>query len=113
MDIDTSLLPDKEGFIYLTTREFGWDWNSFNDAYTKASYLLTECKILLECKKRLLLEKRINNLKEVIKKNTYCKDVLYKGIDNTIFPLLKGLKEEEEGRYRSSITRNIFSNIRE
>lgn len=105
---DTSLLPDKEGFIYLTTGEFEWEWESYGDSYNKASYLLTDCKSLIENnneKNILLLEKYINNLKEVIKKNTYCKDVLYKGVDNIVFPLLKGLREEEEdGRYSDSFS---------
>jgi hypothetical protein len=31
-------LPCKEGIVYLTGGEFGWEWKKYNDALTKANY---------------------------------------------------------------------------
>jgi len=36
--LDTSLVPDSDGCIVLLGGEFGWEWNRFNDALTKANY---------------------------------------------------------------------------
>ncbi len=38
MLMDTSLLPDEDGVITLTGGEFGWEWERYNDALTKANY---------------------------------------------------------------------------
>lgn len=35
--LDT-LIPDDNGVIVLSGGEFGWSWDKFNDAYTKANY---------------------------------------------------------------------------
>jgi len=42
MLMDTSLLPDEDGVITLTGGEFGWEWERYNDALTKANYASIE-----------------------------------------------------------------------
>ena len=42
-DLDT-IIPDEEGIIILRGDEFGWGWDKFNDALTKANY----CAVLLK-----------------------------------------------------------------
>lgn len=39
--LDTSLMPDEEGLLVILGEGFGWEWGRFNNAYVKASYLLT------------------------------------------------------------------------
>lgn len=98
--LDTSLIPDESGIVFLDTGQFGWEWNKYNDARTKANYLLTSIK---DIKNKDSKEENTRRLENVIKKRTYCKDVLYKNSEGAIFPLLKGLIEEEDGRYRFSV----------
>lgn len=38
--LDT-IIPDEYGIVTINGGEFGWEWEKFNDAYTKASYALT------------------------------------------------------------------------
>lgn len=40
--MDTTLLPNEEGEITLTGGEFGWEWQRYNDALTKANYASIE-----------------------------------------------------------------------
>lgn len=42
MLMDTSLLPNENGEIVLTGGEFGWEWQRYNDALTKANYASIE-----------------------------------------------------------------------
>lgn len=48
MDIDNTLIPDKEGVVYIEPieYEFGRHWDKFNDAATKACYYILDkiCK---------------------------------------------------------------------
>ncbi len=67
--MDTSLLPDQNGIVFLTGGEFGWNWNKFNDAETKANYLAVFCLDSPDLKKRLT---------SVIQKQTGCKEVVFK-----------------------------------
>jgi hypothetical protein len=40
--IDITLIPDEEGIIRLIGGEFGWEWERYNDAITKANYASIE-----------------------------------------------------------------------
>lgn len=42
--IDLSLVNDS-GVIVIQSRYFGWEWESYNDAYTKAQYLIADGKL--------------------------------------------------------------------
>jgi hypothetical protein len=42
MLMDTSLLSNEDGEIVLTGGEFGWEWQRYNDALTKANYASIE-----------------------------------------------------------------------
>ena len=42
MLMDTSLLPNEDGVVTLTGGEFGWEWERYNDALTKANYASIE-----------------------------------------------------------------------
>lgn len=41
--LDT-LVPDDMGTVILAGGEFGWSWDKFNDAYTKANYCAVDAK---------------------------------------------------------------------
>lgn len=64
-----TILPDEEGVVTLTPGEFGWQWEKFNDALTKASYCLTGVQYVNE------KEEALSNLKEVIQAHTLCNEV--------------------------------------
>lgn len=40
-NLDQMLYPDSEGTLVIRAAEFGWEEETYNDAYTKASYLVT------------------------------------------------------------------------
>ena len=40
--LDTSLLPDENGDLTLIGGEFGWEWERYNNAITKANYAAIE-----------------------------------------------------------------------
>ena len=40
--LDTSLLPDENGDLTLIGGEFGWEWERYNNAVTKANYAAIE-----------------------------------------------------------------------
>ncbi len=62
--MDLSLIPDENGNIVLNGGEFGWQWERFNDALTKANYCAVDGR---------------NNelLREVICEQTGAKDVIF------------------------------------
>ncbi len=62
-----TIIPDEEGNIVLTGGEFGWGIDEYNDAITKANYCAVD---------QLNNEDRIDMLKEVIKEQTGCNDVI-------------------------------------
>jgi hypothetical protein len=39
IDFDDSIIPDETGTVTLTGGEFGWEWERYNDALTKANYI--------------------------------------------------------------------------
>lgn len=70
--MDNELLPDQDGVIELTGGEFGWDYQKYNDALTKANYLSVYSRND-EAMRNLLIE--------VIKKQTGAEKVLCLGVD--------------------------------
>lgn len=65
--LDTSLVPNNDGYIILTGGEFGWEYEKYNDALTKANYCAVD---------NFNDESRIEILKEVIIQQTGAKDVI-------------------------------------
>lgn len=47
--IDLSL-ENESGVILIESKNFGWEWEKYNDAYTKAQYLIADNKINLVLK---------------------------------------------------------------
>lgn len=64
--LDT-IVPNEDGNVVLNGGEFGWAWQKFNDALTKANYCAVDSKND---------ENRIHMLTEVLKEQTECKDVV-------------------------------------
>jgi hypothetical protein len=55
--LDTSLLPNDDGVVILTGGEFGWAWERFNDAVTKANYCaVKESGVSLDLLKQAIME---------------------------------------------------------
>lgn len=63
----TSLVPDCDGNIKLRGGEFGWEWERFPDAYTKANYCAVGCQHN---------DSRVDMLIEVIKEQTGADEVI-------------------------------------
>lgn len=63
----TSITPDKNGVIYLRGGQFGWEWDRFTDALTKANYCAVDALHSVE---------RMQMLKEVIMEHTGAKEVV-------------------------------------
>jgi len=70
--LDVSLVPDINGNIIIQGKEFGWKWEKFNDAYSKASYCFLNFK------------ERREELKEIIKKQTGANNVIFDEHDGYI-----------------------------
>jgi len=66
--LDTSLLPNEDGSVVLTGKEFGWDWLRFNDAITKANYCAIPASGVSS-----------EHLKQAIIEQTGAKTVTYEG----------------------------------
>lgn len=64
--MDTSLLPDQYGVVELTGGQFGWDWQKYNDALTKANYCAVHAGNNMQ---------DLNILIEVLKKQTGAKNI--------------------------------------
>lgn len=62
-----TIIPDDDGNIILTGGEFGWGIEKHTDALTKANYCGVD---------NLSNEDNLNILKEVIKKQTGCNEVI-------------------------------------
>jgi len=62
-----TIIPDEEGNVVLTGGEFGWEIEEHIDALTKANYCAVD---------QLDNDDRIEMLKEVIKEQTGCNDVV-------------------------------------
>ncbi|MBD2201583.1 hypothetical protein H6G33_09510 [Calothrix sp. FACHB-1219] len=71
MLLDT-IIPDKNGRVIINSGKFGWEWNKFNDAYTKASYALTALLYV----DLPLIEEATQNLHDVIKEQTLSEEVV-------------------------------------
>lgn len=89
---DNSLMSDFEDTITIETGEFGWGWDKYNDAYTKASYFLTYY-FDNEDKKDMLIR--------VISKNCPCNTIKfvndeYSYIDHQSWDILDEIHTEEE-----------------
>lgn len=63
------LIPNEYGEVTIEPGEFGWQWEKFNDAATKASYCLTGTQYVKD------EELALSNLKEVIQEHTLCNQV--------------------------------------
>lgn len=64
-----SFTPDKDGNIVLEGGEFGWEFDSYRDSYTKANY----CALDVDGNDEWMFM-----LKEVIMEHTGAKDALFK-----------------------------------
>lgn len=62
-----TIIPDEEGKIYLNGGEFGWQWEKFNDALTKANYCAVDY---------IYDDFKIEMLKEIICEYTGAKEVI-------------------------------------
>ena len=62
-----TITPDFDGVITLNGDEFGWGWDKYNDAFTKANYFAVDNQHN---------EERIELLRKVIKDYTNCNDVV-------------------------------------
>jgi len=62
-----TIIPDDDGNIILTGGEFGWGIEEHNDALTKANYCGVD---------NLLNEDKLDMLKEVIREQTGCNEVI-------------------------------------
>jgi hypothetical protein len=67
--LDTGLLPDESGYIVLTGGQFGWEWEAYNDAYTKANYCAVD---------QIGNRDNLEMLKKVLREQTAAKDVIIK-----------------------------------
>jgi hypothetical protein len=65
--MDNSMVPDEDGNISLSGGEFGWEWEKYNDAWTKANYAAEYCKGRYP---------DVDMLTEVIQEQTQCKKVI-------------------------------------
>ena len=63
------LIPDEYGEVTIEPGKFGWEWEKFNDAATKASYCLTGIQYVKD------EEVALSNLREVIQEHTLCNQV--------------------------------------
>lgn len=70
----TSLVPDSNGNITLIGGEYGWAWEKFPDAYTKANYCAVACKYN---------DSHINMLIDVIKEQTGAEDIIFAFTDDS------------------------------
>ena len=93
--MDNSLIPDIDGKLFFDGGEFGWQWEKFNDALTKANYLVEALSTFLEWKQSNLNHfddsfkesfgyKAINlydsfykKFENVIKNQTKCDDIVF------------------------------------
>lgn len=72
-EVYSVMLPDKNGNIVLTGGEFGWEQETYNDAVTKANYMLVYADGWAGDNK----EKFLVSLKEVIQEQTQCNEVIF------------------------------------
>ena len=73
-----TILPDENGTIYLTGGLFGWEYEKYNSALTKANY----CAIACDHYDTKYPNKEM--LIEVVKKQTGAKEVIF-NIDNNSY----------------------------
>jgi len=71
--MDNSLIPNEDGNVILYGGTFGWEIEDYFDAQTKASYMA----IYASEWARDETENFITILKDTIKKQTGCKDVIF------------------------------------
>lgn len=73
--MDTSMIPNEDGVIYISSGEYGWEWGKLTSAHEKASYCYTD-------------NGDTDMIKKVIKEQTGAKKVKfrfddgYSGIDH-------------------------------
>ena len=65
--LDTYLIPDEEGNLYIAGESFGWEWAKYNDARTKAQYCFADS---------YGNESRMDMLKEVLMEQTQAKEIV-------------------------------------
>jgi hypothetical protein len=86
-----TIIPDGEGVVTIKPGDYGWQWERFNNAYTKASYCLTGVQYVSD------KEGALTNLKEVIQKHTLCEKInLIDGHENT-HAILQDYDDEDYG----------------
>lgn len=86
--LDT-ILPDRDGIIVLRGGEFGWDFEKYTDARTKANYLVLTIGYMLTdriAKIASVLEENslYDDLREVIMEQTGATDVVFDAEDGYI-----------------------------
>ena len=64
----TSISPDDNGRIVLNGGEFGWEWQKYNDALTKANYCAVDCAFDKDKESMLI---------DVIKEHTGAKTIVF------------------------------------
>lgn len=69
---DDMLKPDSSGVVTVTTGEFGWEVETYNDAWTKASYCLTYARQIKSVEYEQMLHR-------VIQRHTNAKEVTFRG----------------------------------
>jgi hypothetical protein len=73
--MDTSLVPDENGVVHLQGGEFGWSYERFHDAQSKASYVAIYLDVWVN--DLLQKEKMKNEFVELIKTQTGATEVSF------------------------------------
>lgn len=74
--LDTSFILEPDGSLLIHPGEFGWEWETYRDCRSKASYCLTWLKEMeIEYKKDVSVQTQI--FIDVLKKNTKATDVTF------------------------------------
>lgn len=67
---DGTIIPDEEGVVYLNGGQFGWGYEKYADALTKANYCAVDAMYYES-------ESRIDNIKEAICNIVKCSNVQF------------------------------------
>ena len=74
--LDTSFVLEPDGSLLIHPGEFGWEWYTYRDCRTKASYCLTWLKEM-ELKYKTDVNVQTQMFINVLKKNTKATDVIF------------------------------------
>jgi hypothetical protein len=102
-----TIIPNENNEVILEGGEFGWQWEKFNDALTKANY----CAVAF-----LDSESYLEMLKEVIMEHTGCKEiVILAELDNYESPYdsyidHQSINEAADSIYSKEDLRNFIFN---